>query len=122
MRLFQLALLISFLASAAHAAESLNPEDMDKTFVPLQGSAITCAKAPEEKADQSCSSGVPATTKSLTGKVLRDAEHQITSENLANPQRNNPDVLPLPTQLPPQEMSLPKPQELMNMWNSRPPM
>jgi hypothetical protein len=122
MKYITLPLLTLLLSGSLQAAESLKTEDLDKTFVPLHGSAISCAETSDEKADKTCSSGVPATTKSLTTKALRDAEHQVPNESLANPQRNNPEVTPLPTQLPPQEMSLPTPKDLMNMWNSRPPM
>ena len=125
MKYTSLPLLALLLSGGLQAAESLKTEDLDKTFVPLHGSAISCTETSaesENKAEQACSSGVPATTKSLTSKALRDAEHQVPNESLANPQRNNPEVSPLPTQLPPQEMSLPTPKDLMNMWNNRPPM
>lgn len=127
MRLIHLTLFACLLPAALPAAESLNAEDMDNNFVPLHAStplysSTTGCTEDTKGEDKKCLSDVQDTTQSATAKALRDAEHHVVNEALANPQHNNPEVMPLPTQLPPANPALPTPQNLMQQWNSRPPM
>lgn len=116
----RLMLLACLYPATLLAAENLGPEGLDSTYVPIPGSRITCTADGEDKADKKCTTQPTPATRSLTDKALRDAEHQITNESIANPQLNNPDALP--PQLPPQPaMPLPTPQDLLDRWNNRPP-
>lgn len=114
----RLLLLALLLPAGLHAAEQLEGDALDNTFVPMPGNPISCTDDADGK---QCTAKIAATTHAGTDKALRDAENRVNSESVANPNLNNPNALPpsLPQEAP---MNLPTPQELMNMWNSRPPM
>lgn len=118
MSISRLILLAALLPAGLYAAEKLEGDALDNTFIPILGSQISCSDDGEEK---KCVSQPSDTTRSLTDKALRDAENRVSSESVANPNLNNPNALP--PSLPRESATpIPTPQDLINMWNSRPPM
>lgn len=94
MRHLILALLL--LSATTMAAETLSNAKLENTYIPGSGD---CQPSKGKKLPKSCKTR--SGSRVVTDKALRDAEQQNTNQALGNPQRNNPDITPLPTQLPP---------------------
>lgn len=82
------------------AAEPLSNAGMAKTYVPGTTPCLT----QKGKNKKGCD---PSATRAVTDKAVRDAQQQGVNLPLTNPQLNNPDIQPVPHELPP-----PPPREI----------
>lgn len=106
-----IALAAALLSLPVQAAEVLNNNAMERTYIP---EASPCLPDKTKKTD--CKDSPIG---SLEDKTLRDAEQQNIRQQLVNPNLNNPDALPPPSQLPPQELT-PSQQQLIEQIRQLP--
>ncbi len=85
-----LALAAALLSLPVQAAEVLNNNAMERTYIP-EASPCLPDKTKAKKTD--CKDRPIG---SLEDKTLRDAEQQNIRQQLGNPNLNNPDALPPP--------------------------
>lgn len=99
-------LAASLLTLPAQAAEALNNKAMERAYIPQTTPCLP------DKTKAKKSTCISSPTGSLEDKTLRDAEQQNVRQQLGNPNLNNPDALPPPSQLLPPEFS-PERQQLI---------
>jgi hypothetical protein len=108
-----LVLAAALLNLPAQAAEALNNNALERTYIP---EAKPCQPDQTTAKNTNCKD---TPTGSLEDKTWRDAEQQNTRQQLGNPKLNNPDALPPPSQLPPPELT-PLQQQLIEQIRQLP--